>query len=330
MNAPRLYALAPFLLLACGGKGDGSGGGGGGADAPPAERPAGCEGGAYDEDAMISDIAYLAAEELDGRWPGSEGDAMAREFIASRFACLGLQSVLPDDSYEEAFTDHRGRQTANVLGLLLGGDDTVSNELLVVSAHHDHFGDGRLGANDNASGVVSVLAIAAALSEGPTLRRPVLFATFGSEESGFEGSEAWYTGTEGSAYPGTVVYNLNLDMVGSYDQTEYVYALGTLPGTRVRDSVRVLKGRYPTLDVGLGDWSDMSDNYTFCTRGIPYLFMWTDDPSCYHEQCDTVNRIDGASLSAIADLTGAVTRDLADSAANLAAERSPGVDVCAP
>jgi hypothetical protein len=74
----------------------------------------------------------------------------------------------------------------------------------------------------------------------------------------------------------------------------------------------------------------MSDNYTFCTRGIPYLFMWTDDPSCYHEQCDTVNRIDGASLSAIADLTGAVTRDLADSAANLAAERSPGVDVCAP
>jgi hypothetical protein len=139
MNAPRLCALAPFLLLACGGKGDGSGGGGGGADAPPAERPAGCEGGAYDEDAMISDIAYLAAEELDGRWPGSEGDAMAREFIASRFACLGLQSVLPDDSYEEAFTDHRGRQTANVLGLLLGGDDTVSNELLVVSAHHDHF-----------------------------------------------------------------------------------------------------------------------------------------------------------------------------------------------
>src|SRR6202035_3328888 len=90
-------------------------------------------------------------------------------------------------------------QTANVAGLLRGGDPKLRGEVVIYSAHHDHFGIGtpdktgdRIyhGANDNASGCAQLLAIAkafAALPERP--RRSVLFLFVGVEEQGLLGSE---------------------------------------------------------------------------------------------------------------------------------------------
>ena len=58
--------------------------------------------------------------------------------------------------------------TANVLGLLPGGDPGLADEAVIFTAHHDHLGIGTPneegdtiynGAMDNASGVAQVLAI---------------------------------------------------------------------------------------------------------------------------------------------------------------------------
>src|ERR1700688_2497934 len=90
-------------------------------------------------------------------------------------------------------------QTANVAGLLRGGDPKLRDEVVIYSAHHDHFGIGtpdkagnRIyhGANDNGAGCAQLLAIAkafAALPERP--RRSVLFLFVGVEEQGLLGSE---------------------------------------------------------------------------------------------------------------------------------------------
>src|SRR6516162_6253095 len=64
-------------------------------------------------------------------------------------------------------------QTANVGGVLPGSDAKLAPQVMVLSAHHDHFGIGEPdgsgdriyhGAVDNASGCAQVLAIAQALA----------------------------------------------------------------------------------------------------------------------------------------------------------------------
>jgi len=91
-------------------------------------------------------------------------------------------------------------KTANVLALLPGSDPALASEPVVLMAHHDHLGvvqgaDGPViypGAQDNASGVAILLAIAEACAAAPDRpRRPYLFLASTAEESGLLGAE-WY------------------------------------------------------------------------------------------------------------------------------------------
>lgn len=281
-----------------------------------------------DIDALRADVVYLASPELDGRVPGSAGDETARAHVAARFEELGLEVYGDTEGYAQPFVDSEGRATANLLGFLPGSDEEVGDEIVVLSAHLDHLGNGRLGANDNASGVSALLAIAEALAAGAPLRRTVLFAAFGAEESGSEGSAAFLEAPPDGVDPSDIVYNVNLDMVGTYDQTGTVDALGTMPGTYGREVLDDLVGAFPERDVGLGDPSDLSDNATFCAEGVPYVFFWTDDPDCYHQTCDTADRIDYDSLAWIAVLTGDLVAALADTDEDLAGRVDAGTDVC--
>lgn len=291
--------------------------------ATPSELDAG-----MDVDVLRADLEYLASPELDGRVPGSAGDEAARAYVSERFEDLGLEMSSGTEGYAQPFVDRDGRATANLLGFLPGADDDVGDEIIVLSAHLDHLGNGRLGANDNASGVSALLAIAEQLSAGAPLRRTILFAAFGAEEAGFEGSAAFLASPPPDADPSDIVFNVNLDMIGAYDQTGTVYALGSMPDTYGRAVLDDLVDAYPELDVGLGDASDLSDNATFCTVGVPYVFFWTDDPDCYHETCDTAERIDYASLASIAGLTMDLVGALADADEDLLITVDADADVC--
>lgn len=290
--------------------------------------PACPEAEPYDVATHRDDVFYLAAPKQDGRFPGSDGDYAARAFIANRFACLGLTTLQSSDWYEQPFVDEAGDETANVIGYIPGTDPDVSSDIILISAHHDHLGDGYLGANDNASGVSGLMAIAQAFMSGPPPARTVIFAAFGAEESGFEGSDYFMSNPPDDFDPADIVYNLNMDMIGSYSQTGEVWALGALEGTEGRAAVEANAGLHPALEVGLDESSDQSDNVSFCERGIPYIFFWTEDEACYHETCDTADRVDYESLSEIAQLTGEVAMELANSDADLRAGVAPGNDVC--
>ncbi|HSH02693.1 MAG TPA: M28 family peptidase [Anaerolineae bacterium] len=93
-----------------------------------------------------------------------------------------------------AVTPPRTVNTANVIALWPGQDPYLSQELLIISAHHDHVGDDPYnvrydGANDDAAGVAALLEIArlwAANDYQP--RRSVLFVAWGAQEQGQIGS----------------------------------------------------------------------------------------------------------------------------------------------
>lgn len=287
-----------------------------------------CGEPAFAPDVMWSEVDYLASPELDGRYPGTDGDRAARRMIRERFECLGLEPLADLDGYDQFFEDSEGNQTGNVIGFLPGNDFAVRDEIVVVSAHVDHLGDGFLGANDNASGISGLLSIAQAATEREAPRRTLVFAAFGSEELGFEGSYTMVDDPPAQIDPDNIVYNVNMDMIGSYDQTEIVYALGALPKTPAMSLLKLLVEDYPELDVGLGEPSDESDNVPFCELGIPYVFWWTEDPKCYHERCDKAGRLDYESMASIASLNFDLAWGLADSAEDLRAAVRPGVDVC--
>lgn len=282
----------------------------------PARADSSCidDGKPFAADALRARLAVLADPALDGRAPGSDGDRAARAAIAQRFACLGLAPGGSAGGYEQPF-DH----SANLVGLVAGADPDVGSEIVVVGAHHDHLGHGFLGANDNASGVTALLAIAQAVRQHDPPRRTVAFVTFGEEEAGELGSQYFV------AHPplplAHVVEYINLDMVGSYASEKIVAAMGTfehLPARALIDPLRAATH----LHVGVGGRAERSDHEAFCQLGIPYVFFWTPDDRCYHAKCDTLANVDLPHMAQIAELAGDLTRALADTKLDLAASRA--------
>jgi hypothetical protein len=113
------------------------------------------------------------------------------------------------------------RKTYNVVGYIEGSDPKLKNEYIILGAHLDHVGyQGNHvyfpGANDNASGVASIIAIAEALKESPKKpRRSIVFVAFSSEESGLKGSTYFVNHLPFST--DNVIAMLNFDCIGSGD-----------------------------------------------------------------------------------------------------------------
>ena len=175
-------------------------------------------------------------------------------------------------------------QTANVGGVLPGGDPKLAAQVVVLSAHHDHFGIGEPdasgdriyhGAVDNASGCAQVLAIAqafAALHERP--RRSVLALFVAGEERGLLGSR-YYT-LHPSFPAGRIAANVNIDGGNIFGRTRdaTLISLGKSSLDEVAGSVARSQGRVLQPD----QFPDRgyyyrSDQFAFARIGVPALFF---------------------------------------------------------
>jgi hypothetical protein len=302
------------------GAGSSSGAGGG--------TPVGClDGDAFAIDAMKADSSFLASDALEGRAPATPGDEQTRQLIAERFSCLGLKPAGSADSYHQLFVSSAGKATGNVVALLAGSDPGLAHQIIVVGAHHDHLGviNGEIynGANDNASGVVAMLALAKAMQQAPPPRRTVVFVAFGSEEHELDGSHYFVDVAPPAAVPIVdIVHMVNLDMIGTYAMAGSVDAFGTYAGSPGLIVLQSLFDDYPTLDFNLGGSGEgASDYHDFCEQDIPYIYFETWDEECYHEPCDDADRVDYPGLSTIAKLSFDITTTLANTDMDLVAAR---------
>jgi Zn-dependent M28 family amino/carboxypeptidase len=114
-----------------------------------------------------------------------------------------------------------------MIGILPGSDPQLKDTCVILSAHYDHLGmkpasaaGDRIynGANDNGSGTVSVIEIAAALSKLKIHpRRSIVLVTFFGEEEGLLGSDYY---TRHPVFPlAKTVANLNLENMAHIDRT---------------------------------------------------------------------------------------------------------------
>lgn len=271
----------------------------------------------FDAATFKARVGFLASEELDGRAPGSTGDAAARKMIVDRFTCLGLSPAF-GTSYEQAFVADQ-QTTANVVGYIAGTDKTVGTEIILVAAHHDHLGSGHLGANDNASGIVAMLAVAQSIVQNEDApKRTIVFAAFGAEETGMHGSYYYAAHAPEGLPADRIVQVINLDMVGSHASRGYVTAMGTFKGLASTPILKKLLPSYPKLGVPMGGKARGSDFEPFCKKGTPYVFFWTPDKRCYHAKCDTADKLDYKRMVDIAQLATDLTNAMVDTDVDLA------------
>ncbi|HEX8784344.1 MAG TPA: M28 family peptidase, partial [Steroidobacteraceae bacterium] len=175
-------------------------------------------------------------------------------------------------------------QTANVGGVLPGSDAKLAPQVVVLSAHHDHFGIGEPdasgdriyhGAVDNASGCAQVLAVAQALAALPERpRRSVLALFVAGEERGLLGSK--YYAQHPSFAPGRIAADINIDSGNIFGRTRDVtsIALGKSSLDGIAARVAAAQGRVVKGD----QFSDRgyyyrSDQFSFARIGVPALFF---------------------------------------------------------
>ncbi len=115
----------------------------------------------------------------------------------------------------------------NVVGLLRGSDPELKDTYVLVTAHYDHVGmnpnaEGDQifnGANDDGSGTVSVMELAAALTKRAARpKRSIVFMTVFGEERGLLGSR--YYGRHPIFPIAKTVADINLEQVGRTDDNE--------------------------------------------------------------------------------------------------------------
>ncbi|MEX2173316.1 MAG: M20/M25/M40 family metallo-hydrolase [Pirellulaceae bacterium] len=257
-------------------------------------------------------IDTLADDSFEGREAGSRGGRAAGNLLMKEFERHGLTPAGDGKTYFQLFHGH----SRNILGLLEGSDPELKHEVVLIGAHYDHVGYGRVtnsfgpfgyvhnGADDNASGVAGLLEIAAAMQQLPTApRRSVLFVFWDAEEQGLLGSQHWLA--HSTLAGSRVVAAINMDMIGRLRGSR-LEVYGTRTSTHLRRIVsQANRETGLALDFNWKMKAD-SDHWSFYTRSIPILMFHTGLHENYHRPSDdthTINNEGVASVARVAFLT---------------------------
>lgn len=248
----------------------------------------------------------------------------ARDYIKSRFKDAGY-------AVEEYSYTISGQEFSNLEGVLKG----ESSESLIIGAHYDSVPDCP-AANDNASAVASMLALASAL-QGATLNKTIRFVAFSNEEM-----PHFMTQDQGSFRYLQVLLEqeisisgmISLETIGYYSDSpktqHYPFPLGPFYPSRGNfiafvsnmDSRKMLhewigafrnQVEFPSEGAALPSWLpgvSWSDHAVFWKKNIPALMITDTAPfryPYYHTPHDTVDKLD---LEKLARVTAGLERTI--------------------
>lgn len=168
-------------------------------------------------------VFYLASDNMGGRANGSPQMHEAADFIASVFRGAGLLPGFGDSYIREYSFSMRNRiiDERNVAAIIPGTSPALKDQYIVLSAHFDHIGIGRPfdgdsiynGADDNATGVATLMALAKKIrEEGIKPGRTLVFVAVSGEEMGMRGSRNFVSDPPIDLKK--VFMNINFEMLG--------------------------------------------------------------------------------------------------------------------
>lgn len=271
---------------------------------------------------MVTD---LASDAFLGRGFGSEGGRLAAAYIKDQFKDADIDPLV--EGYLHSFNHRQGILNVtgyNVAGIIHGGDPELKDEYIILGAHYDHLGwelrDGDTvvynGADDNASGVASIIEAGRILAERPDLLdRSVIVVAFDGEESGLNGSKAFVEeflkGEDALIDSGAVKVMFSLDMVGMYSTNEGVELLGIEVLTDYQQLIADATTYLP-VDIVKTDGStpNRTDTAPFGRLGVPAIHVFTGMNSPYHKPEDDSNLLEYDGMATIVDFMVSLTREL--------------------
>lgn len=171
----------------------------------------------------------------------------------------------------------------NVVALLPGADAELKREYVVLGSHLDHLGVGEAvkgdsiynGMLDNASGVSALLSISKTfceLAEKP--RRSIIFICYTAEENGTLGSN--YFANKNNVNNGTIVTNINIDMLSQTIETVDITPLGYAHSNLSEAADFAASALNLKIDDNRQaeiDYIERSDQISFIKKGVPALFI---------------------------------------------------------
>jgi len=260
------------------------------------------------------------------------------------------------------------QMSRNVVGLVRGTDPKLRDTYVALGAHLDHVGYQQFapagqggaagfigacqgqtrptprpgdnisnGADDDGSGIVSLMAIAKAFATGQKPKRSVLLIWHSGEEAGLLGSR--YMADHPVMPIDRMVAMLNIDMVGRNrcddpNQSNTVYLVGSERiSTELHNLNEAANAALPrplTLDYEYNDVADpesiytRSDHYSYASKGVPVIFYTTGLHRDYHSVTDEVDKIEFGKMARIAELVHSTAARLGNS------ERAPARDFAGP
>lgn len=260
-------------------------------------------------------VEMLASKEFEGRGTGTEGNRKAAEYIKQHLNSLKIPYI------EQEFTV-QNKKTNNIIAYITP-KRPKSDEIIVVGAHFDHLGSRGdtyyPGADDNASGVAGVMAIATALSKyKDKLSHTVSIQFYSAEELGLIGSK-YYTNNpllpKDKPDINKHIAMVNLDMIGylnkKYSKNEnttryrddkcwQVFKYGL--NISLQDIVQKLSKKYSFANNISGYRPGGSDHAPFYNKGIPVVFLHTGLHPHYHKPTDTSDKLNYDGLTMVAKM----------------------------
>lgn len=252
---------------------------------------------------MTEWLNYLCSKECAGRYPGTEGSRNASDFIVSQLSSMGYKPSVQEFNVSDV-------TMRNILVAIPGLKDSS----IVIGAHYDgqfpsnssnHFP----AANDNASGVVTLLRVAKDMSK-KLVNCPysICLCFWDGEENTlgntFKGS-GYYVSC--SKELGKIKYYHNIDSVGHDHESSYrLFYYGEWVEKKavpfVLDNCNLRFTEVTFRDKGVGS----SDYVSFSKVGIPVINIVNDHSSgcnnLYHSVTDTPDAISITLLSTMANI----------------------------
>ena len=291
-------------------------------------------------------LTTLAHDSMGGRETGSPGARRAAAFLVEEMERRGVSPGF-SHGYGQRFTLVEVRKAAgrrrlyfpdelsvadsalvtgeveakNLVGIIPGSDPELGREAVVVSAHYDHVGVGEPvggdsvynGADDDGSGVLTVLEVARAMAAHPPPRSVLVLLT-SAEEFGIRGAR-WYA--DHPALPlEEIAAVLNVEMVGRPDPKVGGAGRSWLTGwgrTTVKERVRAAGVPVGPDPRPWRRYDHRSDHVAFVRAGVPaHTLSSYGDHDDLHRPSDEVETVDFRHLATVIQAAVALTRELAN------------------
>lgn len=262
------------------------------------------------------DVVYLSSDLLQGRSTGTEGERLAARYIATRFEQIGLTPKGSDGGWFHKFNfDYKSNPHSEAPGEKRTGQNVVAyldngaDNTVIIGAHYDHLGMGDFGslhtgqpdihngADDNASGVASMLYLAEALKNSEIKNNNYLFIGFSGEEMGLFGSKN-FTMTPTIDLK-KVNYMVNMDMVGRLNAEKVIVINGVGTSPSWKEALPKINSelKINTSDSGIGP----SDHTSFYLQDIPAIHFFTGQHSDYHKPADDSELVNYEGIAEVSE-----------------------------